>query len=131
MFEQATRMKFRFPSCKGELSVEQLWDVPLRSRDDFNLNNIARGISRELEASKEENFVDVAKTNPTKDLLQSKFNVVKRVIDVKLDEEKEREKEADRKKELGVLLQALAEKKQGELSDLSVKELEKRIKALQ
>lgn len=37
MFEFATRSKLRFTSARGELTAEQLWDVPLRSRDDFSL----------------------------------------------------------------------------------------------
>ena len=42
IFEYAARSKIRFQSTKGELTVEQLWDVPLRSRDDFNLNAVAK-----------------------------------------------------------------------------------------
>ena len=35
IFEYATRAKLRFASSRGDLTVEQLWDVPLRSTDGF------------------------------------------------------------------------------------------------
>jgi hypothetical protein len=131
MFEQATRMKFRFPSVKGELSVEQLWDVPLRSKDDFNLDKVARGINRELESATEESFVETAKANPTKQVLEAKLGIVKHVIAVKLDDEETAKVRADNKIEREKLLKILAEKQDGKLSDLSEKELQKRINALQ
>jgi len=130
MFEQATRMKYRFPSSRGELSVEQLWDVPLRSKDDFNLDKVARGINRELEAATEESFVDTVKSNPAKEALETKLGIVKHVIAVKIDEEEQAKKNAENKLEREKLLKILAEKKDGKLSELSEKELQKRIDAL-
>jgi len=130
MFDLATRKKFRFLSSKGELSVEQLWDVPLRSNDDFNLDKIARGVNRELAAATEEGFVDTAKRSPAKFNLQVKLDVVKTIIAVKIDEEQEAKTRADNKLEREKLLKILAEKQDGKLSELSEKELKKRIEAV-
>ncbi len=130
MFEQATRLKFRFMSSKGELSAEQLWDVPLRSKDDFNLDNIARGVNRALEAACEESFVDTVQKNPTRDILAGKLNIVKHVIGVKVYEEREAKERADNKVEREKLLAILAEKQEGKLSELSERELKRRIEAL-
>ena len=131
LFLQATRQKFRFQSAKGELSTEQLWDVPLRSRDDFNLDKIARGVSHELGLATEESFVDTVKNSPAKKALEMKFGIVKHVIASKLDEEAAAKTRADNKLEREKLLKILAEKKEGKLSELSEKELQKRIDALQ
>ncbi len=130
MFDKATRLKFRFQSAKGELSVEQLWDVPLRSKDDFNLDKVARGVNRELESATEESFVDAIRTNPAKDILTLKLNIVKHVIGVKVDEEQEAKTRAENKIEREKLLKILAEKQDGKLSELSEKDLKKRIEAL-
>lgn len=56
--------------------------------------------------------------------------LVKHVIDTKLVEEETAKKRAANKVERAKLLEILAEKQAGELSDLSKKELQKRIAAL-
>ena len=130
IFEYATRNKLRFASPRGELSVEQLWDVPLRSSDDFNLNTIAKTTNKALKEISEESFVETKKT--AKQIrLENALEVVKYVIDVKLEEEKAAETRAARKQEKEKLLAILAEKQAGKLSELSEKELQKRIAALE
>ena len=85
IFEKATRADVKFDSSKGLLQVQDLWDLPLTSTTGKpNLDDIARGLRRELKASDDESFV----TKPAKanDLLQLKFDVVKHIIDVRLVE---------------------------------------------
>ncbi len=129
MFEYATRNKLRFPSPRGELSVEQLWDVPLRSRDDFNLDTVAKTASKALKSVAEESFVDTAKT-PAHTRQEIALDVVKYVIQTRLDEETTAAQRAANKVEKEKLLRILAEKQEGRLSDLTEKELQKRIAAL-
>lgn len=129
MFEVATRAKVRFPSIKGELSIEQLWDVPLRSKDDFNLDAIAKTANKALKAISEESFVET-KRNPMKPRAELVLDLVKYVIETKLNEEEEIKKRADNKLEKEKLLKILAEKQDGKLSELSEKELKARIAAL-
>ena len=127
-FETATRRKIRFTSSKGLLSVEQLWDVPLRSKNDFNLNEIAKKASLEVKEIVEENFVDSSVPGAIESHL--KFDLVKYVIATKLQEETLSAKRAENKIEREKLLRILAEKQDGALSDLSVQELQTRINAL-
>lgn len=129
IFEFATRHKLRFQSVKGELGIEQLWDAPLRSRDDFNLNTIAKAANKAWKDATEESFVETVKT-PTHVRLEMALNVVKYVIEQKLAEEEMAKKRADNKIEKEKLLAILAEKQDGKLSDLSEKELQRRIAAL-
>lgn len=129
LFEYAARTKLRFPSSRGELTVEQLWDVPLRSKDDFNLNAVAKLVNNNLKAVSEENFVETTKTaQHTK--LEATFEIVKHIIDVKLAEEADAKNRADKKLEKEKLLKILGEKQDGKLSELSENELKKRIAAL-
>lgn len=130
IFEYATRNKLRFTSVRGDLTVEQLWDVPLRSRDDFNLNAVAKAASKAFKEISEESFVETKRT-PEHARREAVLEVVKYVIDVKLAEEKAAETRAEKKQEKEKLLKILAEKQAGKLSELSEKELQKRIAALE
>ena len=129
IFEFATRQKLRFASVRGEITVESLWDVPLRARDDFNLNSIAKAISRLLKDISEESFVETTKT-AQHTRLETALEVVKHVIEVKITEENAAKNRAAKAAEKSKLLTILAEKQDGKLSELSVEDLQKRIAAL-
>jgi hypothetical protein len=129
-FEFATRNKLRFASIRGELTVEQLWDVPLRSNDDFNLNIIAKTANKALKEISEESFVETKKT-AKQTRLEMALETIKFIIDTKLEEEKAAETRSKNKQEKEKLLKILAEKQEGKLSELSEKELQKRIAALE
>lgn len=130
IFQYATRNKLRFPSVKGALTVEQLWDVPLRSKDDFNLNSVAQAANREWKEVTEENFVETTRT-PEHTRRETVLEVVKYVIETKAAEEEAERTRAARKEEKAKLLEILAEKQAGKLSKMSEEALQKRIAALE
>lgn len=129
VFEYATRNKVRFASSRGDLSVEMIWDVPLRSRDGLDLDAIAKGANKALKALTEESFVSTERT-PAHEKAEIALEIVKHVIGVKLADEAAAKKRADNRVERERLLQILAEKQAGKLSELSEKEIQKRINAL-
>jgi hypothetical protein len=129
LFEFATRNKLRFSSIKGELTAEQLWDVPLRSNDGFNLNEVAKQANKSWKAATEESFVEAPRTSAHV-RLEVALDLVKHVINAKLSEEETAKTRADNRIEKEKLLKILAEKQNGKLSDLSEKELQRRIAAL-
>ena len=130
MFEFATRNKIRFGSCRGALSVEQLWEAPLRSKDGFDLDAIAKEANRALKGLTEESFVSTERT-PAVAKAETTLEIVKHVIDVKLAEEATTKKRAENKVEREKLLAILSEKQAGKLSELTERELQKRINALE
>lgn len=130
LFEYATRNKLRFFSTRGELNAEQLWDVPLRSRDDFNLNTIAKAANKAWKEISEQNFVETSMT-PAHVKCELAFKTVAYVIETKLTEEAATEKRMANKLEKEKLLKILAEKQDGKLSELSERELKKRISDLE
>lgn len=130
IFEYATRNKVRFASTRGELGVEQLWDVPLRSNDGFNLDAVARTANKAWKDATEESFVATTRT-AAHVRLEAALEVVKRVIEVKLSDESASKRRAENKVEKEKLLSILAEKQDGKLSALSENELKKRIAALE
>ena len=134
IFEYATRTKLRFASTRGELTLEQLWDVPLRPRsgagDDFHLNAVAKAANKAWKDISEESFVETAKT-PEHTRRETALEIVRHIIDTKLAEEEAGKKRANNLLEREKLLAILAEKQAGKLSELSEKELQRRIAALE
>ena len=129
LFLQATREKFRFESSKGDLSVEQLWDLPLTSRTGFDLDTVAKAVNADLKASNEESFVN-ANNNPAVSRLQAQLEVVKAIIEVKLAQAEAAKKRAEKAAERQRLMEVLHSKKDQELQGLSVEEIERRLSQL-
>jgi hypothetical protein len=130
MFEKAARTKLRFPSTRGELSAEQLWDLPLTSRSGFDLDTIAREINQNLKASTEDSFVTV-RVNPMKDRFELSLDILKHIIQVKLDEIAEAAKISARRAEKSRLVEILDQKKDQALLNLTPEEIQQRIAALE
>ena len=129
IFEQATRRAIRFESTKGDLSVEQLWDLPLQSRNQFDLDTVAKTVNRQLNDVTEESFVSV-RENPAKETLSLKLELVKHIISVKLQEAEEARNRANRASEKEKLLRLLDEKQNEALRALTPEEIQERLKAL-
>lgn len=109
MFEKASRMKLRFATNRGELTVEDLWLLPLTSdTGKLNLDAIACDLHKQLR-----NDADVSFVNPEKKsdaVIQLKFDIVKHVIEVLLEESKAKAVQADMKQRRDKLLRILADK---------------------
>lgn len=129
LFEIATRKKYRFASLKGELSTEQLWDLPLTSKSGFDLDSIAKSINKELKAQAEESFVETS-TNPRRGELEAKLEILKHIIGVKQAEIAAANKRAANAQERQKLESLLARKNDQELEGLSKEEIEKKLAAL-
>lgn len=130
MFEKALRKKYRYPSNKGDISSEQLWDLPLQSKTSFDLDTVARTINRQLREIEDDSFVDTG-TNPVKTELADKLAIVIYVIKAKQAENEAARDTAAKKAERDTLLEALHDAKKAEILKLSPSELEARIKALE
>lgn len=132
LFEVASREKYRFPSVKGDLTTEQLWDLPLTSRSgsEFDLDTVAKTVNAELKSVTEESFVSMAASNPAKALLETKLEIVKHIIAVRLAWNEARLAETKRKAEKAKLLELIADKQDESLKSLSLEELTARAAAL-
>jgi len=133
IFEMASRKKLRFPTKVGLLSVEQLWDVPLKDTDSIlSLDHIAVVIYKRIQDFDKEkiSFVDDPGKLSVKDSVEYNelslaLDIVKRVIAVKSEELKIRQeanKNAELRKEI---LKALKVKDNEELTGKSRAELVK------
>jgi hypothetical protein len=122
MFEKAARLKYRFESPKGLLTVEDLWDLPLSSDTKrANLDDIARDLYKQLKNSDDVSFVfPERKSDPT---IQVKFDIVKHIIDVKLLEQEAAKKAEQNKLQKQKIMRLIAEKDDEALRGKSREEL--------
>ena len=127
LFLTASRAKFRFPSSAGQLTVEDLWDLPLSGKGP-NLDDTAKALHRGLKDADEVSFVKPA-VKTTVDL-QAKFDIVKHVIDTKMAERDASAAAADKAAIKQKLLAKLAEKKDKALDEMSTEQIEAMIAAL-
>lgn len=124
IFERAVRNKTRFASDRGLLNVEQLWDLSLQ-----NLDDIARMVNSELKSLTEESFIDL-KPDARKTELALQLDILKHVIQVKLDQKEaaalRKQKEAKRNK----LMEILESKENEDLKSLSKEQILKELEEL-
>lgn len=120
MFEKASRLKIRYQTSRGAITVEDLWDVPLVDASGFSLDAIARGLSKQLKEEGEESFITPTNKNYK---LETAFEIVKHVIKTKLEEIDKLNILAENKKRQGKLLAIIEKKQDAALENLSIEEL--------
>jgi len=125
MFEQASRLKLRFETTVGSLSVEDLWDLPLTATNNrVSLDTIAVGIHRLLRDTGDTvSFVEPAAEDTGKALTSLKFDLVKRIIEVRVAERNEQRDAAVRHEKKQRILELIAAKEDEALGGKSVEEL--------
>ena len=69
IYKFAAQNVLRFPSAKGNLTVEQLFQLPLKSQTGADLDTVARGINAQLKTTTEESFVEDATADPQRQRL--------------------------------------------------------------
>lgn len=122
LFESATRSKMRFP-FKGMISVEDLWDLSLT-----NLDSVFKTLNAEVKKSEEESLLNTKSKEDEE--ISNKIEIVKYIVDVKLDEKKKRE---DAKKNAEMrqrLLEIKAKRQDAALENMSDEDLDKALAEL-
>lgn len=123
MFVKASRLKLKFDTSKGRISVEDLWDLPLTA-----LDTIAKNLNKEVKESAEESFIKMKTSAST--LATLRFEIVKHIIEVKLNEAEAAQKRAENKERKAQILALIAEKQNKELSEKSIADLMKELESL-
>lgn len=122
MFEKASRLKLRFETSKGLLTVEDLWALPLTSgTGKVNLDDIARNLNRSIKAESEQSFV--APTSPVNKELELAFDIVKHVIKVRLEENAAENLARTNREKKARILELIAQKQDAQLANQSLEEL--------
>jgi hypothetical protein len=130
LFINAARNKYRFPSIKGDLTVEQLFDLPLESKAGFDLDAVAKSIHAQLLNASRPSFVNPGTTAGPATELNEKLELVVTIIQTKQREAQAAVDAAKRKAERAQLVELLSDKKNQQLLNLTVDEIERRIALL-
>lgn len=123
LFMLASRAKYRFTSVAGNLSVEDLWDLPLSDSRRVNLDDIAKGLNRQLKETSEESFVSAEPTAKTNEI-KAKFDLVLFVIKVKKDERNQAQALAEKAANKQKIMALIDKKKDEALAGKPLEELQ-------
>ena len=131
LFEIATRKPLRFPSAVGQLTTEQLWQLPLTSsvNGKANLNDTAVRIDDERETLGRKSFVDTS-ASPRRDDLDVMLEIVKHIIATKQNENSAQLAKAARKQQRDILLDAIEQAERRVLGSKTPAQLRAELAAL-
>lgn len=117
LFEAASKMKLRFSSNKGMITTEDLWDLSLADLDE-----IARETYKRVRDDMDHvSFVRPASKVDSTDLLR--LDILKRVIEVKMEERDAAEKAVLQNAKKQRILNIMAEKEDENLKGASLEDL--------
>jgi len=124
MYKQASRMKLRFQTSKGNLSVEQLWDLSLA-----DLASAIKSVNSVIKESEKEDELSFLSTEEQPDsVAQTQFNILKDIYVTKSSEIEDRKTEREVKAYNQKILALIKEKEDGDLREMSKEQLEKLLK---
>ena len=130
LLKTALEKHWRFPSSRGPLSIEEVYSLPLTGNRGLNLDEIAIEVNAELEKKKVGKSFVTESENPEVATLDARLEILKdRIAELKLRASKNAT-EIAKATTKARLQELLAEKKNDELKNLSVEELEKKIEEL-
>ena len=115
LFEMATRSKMRFPSTKGELSVEDLWDL-----SDKDLDVVYKNLKDQEVKSSEESLLDDANVDPK---LTAAIGIVKYIFTTKRNEKLAEKERINKKLTQKKYIDALSKKQDEAIEKMSEAEL--------
>ena len=121
LFETASKMKVRF-NYHGVITTEDLWDLDVRA-----LDYIYKQLMVAKKESETESLLEEKKTNP---ILEVQIEIVEHIFNVKVEERKAAELQAENAAKKQKILVILARKQDAELENKSAEELEELIKDL-
>ena len=117
IFEKAVKGKYRFPH-KGQISVEDLYDLPLGA-----LDTVFKALNTEVKKTDEESLLQTKSAED--DILATKIEIVKYIFNEKLEEKKNQQESAERKEKKQKIMQIIATKQDEALRNASVEDLQK------
>ena len=115
-FETATRRKLRFQTTRGNLTVEDLWDVPLTVLDESY-----KGLSREIREAEDDSLL--TKRDSGVETAVLKRELVKHVVEVRQAEALAKQAQTARRAQAARVRELIAQKQDEALTGKSTEEL--------
>jgi len=127
LFEKASRLKLRFASLAGPLSVEQLWDLPIttKAKNGADLAGIARNLNHQLKASSDDDLPFLSSTKKADSDTQLAFDIVRHIVETKQAEAAKAAETAANRDKKQQILALIATKENEELGSKGLDELRK------
>ncbi len=123
LFEVATRANYQFP-FRGMINVIDLWDLSLT-----NLDSIFKSLNAEVKKFEEESLLHTKSKEDVE--ISNKIEIVKYIVNVKLDEKKKRENDKKNAETRQKLLEIKAKRQNAALENMSDEELDKALAELE
>lgn len=128
MFELGTRKKLRFTTTKGQISIEDLWDLPITTKAAAtSLDSLAVALDKQLSETGRTSFINPQK----KDVVtQLKFDIVRQILVTKVAEKEHAADLKANKQKKERLLEILASKQDDKLKGMSESQIQAMIREL-
>jgi len=120
MYKQASQLKLRFSTNVGQLSTEQLWDL-----SQTQLSNAIKAVKKVLVKNDDDELSFLVSTSVVDVENQLRFDILKDVYLTKKKESDDARDAASIKAHNQKIDSLIAEKKDGQMKDMSIEELEK------
>jgi hypothetical protein len=128
LFEKAARLKLRFPSLIGALSVEQVWDLPIstKAKSSADLTSIARELNTRLKSTATDDLPWLSTSSTKADNEnQLAFDIVKHIVETKQAEAAKAAESASNRDKKQQILAMIAAKELEEVGSKSLDDLRK------
>lgn len=125
MYKKAAKLKLRFTSSKGQLTVEQLFDLTMSE-----LSSLIKKVNADLkkEARVDDDLGFLEGKDEAESLNSLRFDILKDVYLTKKQEREEAATDQEKKARRQRISEIIAKKKDEALESLSIEELEKKLK---
>lgn len=127
MYKKASRLKVRFASNVGNLTVEQLWGIKMS--DLKEMIKAAHEVVKKMEKTDEDLlFLEgIGQDNKEETMAKLRFDILKDVYITRMNETKAASEEAITNREIKHLEEILAKKREESLSSMSEEDIMKLI----
>jgi uncharacterized membrane protein len=116
-YKLASKQKLRFQTSKGNLSVEQLWEL-----SEAELDALAVSLEDEYNQSGKKSFL--VKRSVKDKTTKMKFDIVLDILNTKVEERQSAEERAEKRAKNKKIIELIAEKQDESLKGKSIKQLE-------
>lgn len=118
MYKEASRLKLKFATAKGNLTVDQLWDLSIEE-----LDNLAVTLDTLYKESGKKSFID--KKSEKDKTTKLRFDIVLDILNTKQEAAEKAQVRAENKEKNKKIIELIQSKKDKSLEGKSIKELEK------
>ena len=116
LFKIATKKKYRF-NYKGQLTVEDLWDLSVQ-----DLDKIYKNLKSQQKAALEESLLQTVSKEDK--VLLNKIEIIKTIVADKMETAKKNADRAAKKAQNQRILEIMADKQDATLKEKSIEELQ-------